>query len=80
LLALAADALFAGEADQFAKTLAEYLKYYRKREIDLRRDVGRRAVRQGVCPDGTVLWHLARRRGLGEIKLPQDLMIMIARP
>jgi hypothetical protein len=80
LLALAADALFAGESDQLAKSLAEYLKYYRKREIDLRRDPGTPLVRQGICLDGTVLWHLARRRGLGEIKLPEELMIMIARP
>jgi len=80
LLALAADALLDGESDQLAKTLAEYLKFYQKREIDLRRDPGRRLVRQGICLDGTVLWHLARRRGLGEIKLPEELMIMIARP
>jgi hypothetical protein len=80
LLALAADALFAGEPKQLAKTLADYLEYYRQREIDLRRDPGERVVFQGICPEGTVLWHLARRRGLGEIKLPKDLMIMIARP
>jgi len=80
LLALAADALFAEEPDQLAKTLADYLKYYCKREIELRRDPGRRSVKQGICRDGTVLWHLAWRRGLGEIKLPEDLMIMIARP
>ncbi len=80
LLALAADALFAGEPDQLAKTLADYLKFYRQREIGLGRDPGERLVRDGISPDGTVLWHLARRRGLGEIKLPQELMIMIARP
>jgi hypothetical protein len=80
LLALAADALFAEKPDQFAKTLADYLTYYRQREIDLRRDPGMRVVWQGISLDGTVLWHLARRRELGKIKLPKELMIMIARP
>jgi hypothetical protein len=80
LLALAADALFAGEPKTLAKTLTDYLEYYRKREIDLQRDPGWRLVRQGISLDGTVLWHLARRRGLGEIKLAEHLMVMIARP
>jgi hypothetical protein len=80
LLALAANALFAEDSDQLAKTLADYLKYYRQREIGLGRDPGQRLVRDGISPDGTILWHLARRRGLGEIKLPEELMIMIARP
>ncbi len=80
LLALAADALFTAETEQFAKTLADYLKYYRKREIDLRPKPHGRLVRDGICLDGTVLWHLARRRGLGEINLPEHLMIMVARP
>ena len=80
LLALAADALFAMDSKQFAKTLADQLEYYRKREIALHRDPGERLVWDGISFDGTVLWHLARRRGLGEIELPKDLMIMIARP
>jgi hypothetical protein len=80
LLALAADALFTGAPDQLAKTLADYLKFYRQREIGLGWDPGDRLVRDGISPDGTVLWHLARRRGLGEIKLPEELMIMVARP
>jgi hypothetical protein len=80
LLALAADALFAADPDQFAKTLADYLKYYRKREIDLRPKPNGRPVRDGICLDGTALWHLARRRGLGEIPLSEELSIMIARP
>jgi hypothetical protein len=80
LLALAADALFAAAPELFAKTLSDYLKYYRKREIDLRPMPNGRPVRDGICLDGTVLWHLARRRGLGEIKLPEELMILIARP
>jgi hypothetical protein len=80
LLALAGDALFAEQPEQFAKTLVDYLMYYREREIDLRRDRGMRVVWQGISNEGTVLWHLARRRGLGEIKLPKSLMIMIARP
>jgi hypothetical protein len=80
LLALAADALFAGEHDQLAKTLVDYLKYYRKREIDLRPKRNGRPVRNGVCLDGTAIWHLARRRGLAEIKLPEELSILISRP
>jgi hypothetical protein len=80
LLALAADALFAAETEQFAKTLADYLKYYRKREIDLRPKPYGRLVRDGICLDGTILWHLSRRRGMGEIPLSEELMIMIARP
>ncbi len=80
LLALAADALFAADREHFAETLADYLKYYRKREIDLRPNRNGRPVQYGMCLDGTVLWHLARRRGLGEIKLPHELTIMVARP
>jgi len=80
LLALAADALFAEEPDQLAKMLADYLKFYRQREIGLAREPGQRLVRDAISPEGTVLWHLARRRGLGEIKLPRELMLMIARP
>jgi hypothetical protein len=80
LLALAADALFAAEPDQLAKTLSDHLKYYRKREIDLSPKPYGRPVQEGISLDGTGLWHLARRRGLGEIPLPDELMLMIARP
>jgi hypothetical protein len=76
LLGLAADALFAGEPKHMAKALANYLKAYR-REMPRARE--ERVVFDGVSLDGTVLWHLARRRGLGEIKLPEELTIMIAR-
>jgi hypothetical protein len=80
LLALAADALLAAEHDQFANTLSEFLKYYRKREIDLRPKPNGRLVRDGISLDGTVLWHLARRRGMREISLSAEDMLMIARP
>ncbi len=79
LLALAADALLAAECDQFAKALSDYLKYYRKREIDLRPTKHARPAQDGICLDGTTLWHLARRHGMGEVPLAADDMPVIAR-
>jgi hypothetical protein len=80
LLALAADALFDSDSDRFAKTLSDYLKHYRMREIDLRPTTHVRPAQDGICLDGTILWHLARRRRMGEVLLSQVDMLVIARP
>lgn len=74
MLMAAADAMFAGNTAEFSKSLTAYLKHYRQKELQTQR------VDTGICLDGMVLWHLARRRGLGEVVLPDDMMILIARP
>ncbi len=74
MLLAAADALLAGDAEKLASALEVYLRHYRKNELELNRPDF------GVCIDATVLWHFARRKGLGEIHLPDDLIILIARP
>lgn len=74
MLAAAADSLLDADVNGLTKALTMYLKHYREREIHPRQ------VIEGICFDGTVLWHLARHRGLGEIPLPAELMMLIARP
>lgn len=74
MLLAAADALLKGDAGSLADGLGAYLRHYRQREMRPNR------VDLGVCLDGTVLWHLAKRRGLGEVPLPEDLGILIAKP
>lgn len=74
MLLAAAEALLDGDATALGEALTMYLRQYRKQEMRPNR------VDFGVCIDATILWHLARRRGLGEISLPSDVMILIARP
>lgn len=74
MLMAAANALLDGNAAEFGKSLAAYLKHYRQKELQTQR------VDTGICLDGMVLWHLARHRGLGEIPLPDDLAFLIAKP
>lgn len=74
MLLAAADAMLAGNTTEFSKSLTAYLKHYRQRELQLQR------VDTGISLDGMVLWHLARRRGMGEVSLPEDVMMLIARP
>ncbi len=74
MLMAAADALLAGNAEEMAKALKTYLKHYRQQELTPKR------ADFGICLDATALWHLARRRGMGEIPLPEDLMVLIPRP
>jgi hypothetical protein len=74
MLLAAADALFAGDAAGLSETLDTYLRYYRASEWRSNRPDF------GVCLDATALWHLARRRGLGEILLPEASAVFIAKP
>jgi hypothetical protein len=74
MLLRAAESLISGDAQGLSKSLSDHLRQYRDRQMRSNR------VDFGVCLDATALWHLARRRDLGEILLPQELMILIARP
>ena len=74
MLLAAADALLGGDAEALSEALAAYLRHYKQREIRPNR------VDFGVCLDATTLWHLARRRGLGDVALPKVLETLIARP
>jgi hypothetical protein len=73
MLLSAANALFADDGQSLAKTLAACLRDYRKELRPNRVDFG-------MCLDATTLWHLARRRGLGELSLGDDEMLFIPRP
>lgn len=73
MLLTAADALLAGDPAGLATAVGQYLRHYRKVEFDPP------PVSDGVCVDAAVLWHFARRRGLGEVPLPPDLGLMIPR-
>jgi hypothetical protein len=73
MLLAAADALLADDASGLSGALAKYLRHYRKNELRLTQ------VDLGICADGNVLWHLARRRGLGEVPLPDDVSLLICR-
>ena len=74
MLLAAAEALLAGNPVEMSKALTAYLRHYRQREIRPNR------VDFGVSLDGTILWHLARRRQLPAPELSEDLMALIARP
>ena len=74
MLLAAADSLLADDAVGLSAALTAYLRHYRQREIRINR------VDFGVCLDATILWHLARRRSLGSVQIPEELLIMIARP
>lgn len=74
MLMAAADAMLADDSEEFSKTLGAYLKHYRQKELQLQR------IDTGICLDGMVLWHLARRRGLKGVSIPEDLLMLIARP
>lgn len=74
MLLEAADALLAGHKEDLASALTKYLKHYRQREFDLQ------IVENAICIDATILWHWARRSGMGEIELPEELMKFIPRP
>jgi hypothetical protein len=73
LLAIA-ETLLAQDAAAVSRELTAYLKYYRKNELRLNR------VDFAVACDATILWHVARRRGLGAITLPEEVFILIGRP
>ncbi len=71
MLLAAADALFAGNLDGLTVALHDYLRRYRQKEVRPNR------VDLGICLDGTVLCHLARRRNLGWVHLPVELKLLI---
>jgi hypothetical protein len=70
LLLATADALLAKDHGGSSAALEEYLRLCRKvpSEYDF-----------GINPDGTTLWHFARRRKLGNILLSADVDLIIAR-
>ena len=74
MLLAAADALLANDASTLADALEKYLRHYRKNELRVNR------VDFGICIDATTIWHLARRRGLGEVSLSAETAILIAKP
>lgn len=74
MLMAATDALVAGDRIMLADYLTAYLKYYRQKMLRSNRPDS------GVSLDATALWHLARRRNLGEVKIAEELMILVARP
>jgi len=73
-LLAAADALLAGNGPSLSAALAEYLRYFREHEIHPLNH------NYWISRDANILWHLARRQGLGEIPLPPELEMLIARP
>lgn len=74
MLLAAADALLSGDHVAFTHALQQYLKQYRKLELRLNR------VDLGVAADANTLWHLARHRGLRDLPLTAEAMLLIARP
>lgn len=74
MLMAAADALLAGDRIKLADYLTAYLLNYRQKILRSNRPDS------GVSLDATALWHLARRRNLGEVKIAEELMILVARP
>lgn len=73
LLAIA-EALFTGDVAAMQREMTTYLKYYIKNEFRPKQ------VDLAVARDANVLWHLARRRGVGEVTLPDDVAFLIGRP
>jgi hypothetical protein len=73
-LLAAADALLTGEGPALARELAEYLRHFREHEIHPLNE------NYWISRDANILWHLARRQGLGEIPLPAELGMLIAKP
>lgn len=73
LLAIA-EALLAGDVSAMRGEMTTYLKYYRKNEFRPKQ------VDLAVARDANILWHLARRRGLGEVALPDEVFFLIGRP
>ena len=68
----ASQALIAGRSADFRLYLRLYLQSYRLRELDHR-------VVTAMSLEATVLWHLARRRGMELVSLPEELTVLIPR-
>jgi hypothetical protein len=66
------DDLFSENVSRLATALAKYLRVYLAKEVTPNRP------QSGVCLDATLIWHLARHRGMGELSLPGNLAILIA--
>jgi hypothetical protein len=73
-LLAAADALFAGDAPALTAVLEEYLRHFRENEIHPLNE------NYWISRDANILWHVARRQGLGELPLPEELGMLIAKP
>jgi hypothetical protein len=68
-----AEAVLGGDAANFAAQTTTYLRYYLKNELRPKQ------VELLHSPEATMLWHLARRRGMGEVALPDDVAFLIGR-
>lgn len=79
MLMAAADALLANDQRAFSSALEKYLRHYRKNNLRPA-ELSRGQVNLDISTDANTLWHLARRRGLGEVPLPDDLGLLIAKP
>ena len=75
MLLVAADAMFASDAESFLTALEKYLRHYKKREF-----ITGRGTDFGFCIEGAILWHLARRRGLELKPFAEDINIFIPKP
>ncbi|WP_165235688.1 hypothetical protein [Aquisphaera insulae] len=73
VLVIAAQALLRDDDAAFHQALSTGLIRHRGRTFKTS------DIYSAVCIDGTVLWHLARRRSMRPIVLPPELEIFIAR-
>ena len=72
-LLAAVEAAFTGDAAAFAKALKQHLTSYRKHTFR----VGR--MDAAISIEGSILWHVARRRGLALPELPEKLSDIVLR-
>ena len=71
LLGAAADAIFAEDSVAFGDALEKYLRHYRKKERRMH------LIRDTLCVDANLLFHLARWRGLELPAFADELAVMI---
>lgn len=74
MLMATAEAILAGDVEAMRREMTTYLKYYLKNEFRPKQ------VDLAVARDANILWHVARRRGMGEVVLPEDVFFLIGRP
>lgn len=73
LLLTALEAIEGGDRDAFRKALVAVAKYHREREFRVDHPF------QAIMIEGSMLWHVARRRGMRLDDLPLDVMDRIIR-
>lgn len=69
-----AQALFDRDTVAFTKALTAQLRNHRQHEFNTKQLDG------AICLEATVLWHLAKRQGLGTEEPSAELMVFIPRP